>query len=104
VGVRSAQRIVAARRHTTLRWEHLKKMGVVMKRAQYFLTVGEHKPRLLEHDPNQVRLRLIAPARKRDAVPQLDLFAAPVTRLPAPPRPDQAVRWPAAGAPVTQAA
>ncbi len=82
VGVRSAQRIVAARRHQALRWEHLKKMGVVMKRAQYFLTVGEHRPRLLEHDPNQVRLRLIAPSRKRDAVPQLDLFAAAAGRPP----------------------
>ncbi len=82
VGVRSAQRIVAARRHQVLRWEHLKKMGVVMKRAQYFLTVGEHKPRLLEHSPEQVRLRLIAPSRKRDAVPQLDLFAAAAGRPP----------------------
>jgi putative DNA modification/repair radical SAM protein len=91
VGVRSARRIVSARRHAPLRWEHLQKMGVVMKRAQYFLTVGAHKPRLLEHDPNQVRLRLMSRTRKEAAVPQLDLFAAPVTRLapaeraPAPP-------------------
>lgn len=40
VGVRSAQRIVRSRRQGTLRTEDLKKLGVVMKRAQYFLTAG----------------------------------------------------------------
>ena len=40
VGVHSAKRIVAARRTTTLRFSDLKKLGVVMKRAQYFLTCG----------------------------------------------------------------
>ena len=38
VGVKSAQRIVQARRHGTLRFEDLKKMGVVLKRAGWFLT------------------------------------------------------------------
>ena len=33
VGVKSAQRIVQARRHGTLRFEDLKKMGVVLKRG-----------------------------------------------------------------------
>ncbi len=38
VGVTSAQRIVAARRHARLTHEHLKKLGVVMKRARWFIT------------------------------------------------------------------
>lgn len=38
IGVKSAQRIVAARRHSTLEFEHLKKMGIVLKRAIYFIT------------------------------------------------------------------
>ncbi len=38
VGVRSAQRIVAARRTGSLDYAGLKKLGVVLKRAQYFLT------------------------------------------------------------------
>ncbi|MCM1046217.1 MAG: putative DNA modification/repair radical SAM protein [Candidatus Gastranaerophilales bacterium] len=38
VGVKSAKRIVAARRSGNLSFEHLQKMGVVMKRALYFIT------------------------------------------------------------------
>lgn len=41
IGVKSAQLIVASRRHGKLNSEHLKKMGVVMKRAQYFITCHE---------------------------------------------------------------
>ena len=38
VGVRSAQRIVSARRTGSLDFAGLKKLGVVLKREQYFLT------------------------------------------------------------------
>lgn len=38
VGTKSAMRIVAARRQAILRFEDLKKLGVVLKRAMYFLT------------------------------------------------------------------
>lgn len=38
IGVRSAQRIVAARRSGSLDFPSLKKLGVVLKRAQYFIT------------------------------------------------------------------
>ncbi len=38
IGVNSAKRIIAARRSNSLDFEHLKKMGVVMKRAVYFIT------------------------------------------------------------------
>lgn len=38
IGVRSARRIVIARQHTKLTFEHLKKMRVVLKRAKHFLT------------------------------------------------------------------
>ncbi len=40
VGVVSARRILAARRARPLRIEDLPKLGVVMKRAQYFLTAS----------------------------------------------------------------
>jgi putative DNA modification/repair radical SAM protein len=40
IGVRSAQRIAAARRVCSLSFENLKKMGVVLKRARYFITCG----------------------------------------------------------------
>jgi putative DNA modification/repair radical SAM protein len=72
VGVRSARRIVAARRHGAVRWEHLHAMGVVLKRAQHFLTVPEHRPRLLHRDPWLVRDRIVG--ARLPAAPQLSLF------------------------------
>ena len=38
IGVKSAQRIVRARRNGRLDFDHLKKIGVVLKRALYFIT------------------------------------------------------------------
>jgi len=40
VGVNSAMRIMTARRTTTLSFDGLKSLGVVLKRAQYFITCG----------------------------------------------------------------
>lgn len=40
IGVKSAQRIVQARRSSRLDFTHLKKIGVVLKRALYFITCG----------------------------------------------------------------
>ena len=40
IGVRSAQTIVASRRYGSLTFDDLKKMRVVLKRAQYFITCG----------------------------------------------------------------
>ena len=52
VGVKSARRIVAARRFGSLRFEDLKKMGVVLKRALYFITCSGRMmyPTRLEED------------------------------------------------------
>jgi len=41
VGVKSARLIVASRRYGKLTLEHLRKMGVVTKRAKYFITCNE---------------------------------------------------------------
>ncbi len=40
IGVRSAKRIISARRYQILDYDGLKKMGVVLKRAAYFITCG----------------------------------------------------------------
>lgn len=40
IGPKSAGRIVNARRYGSISFEHLKKMGVVLKRAHYFITCG----------------------------------------------------------------
>lgn len=52
VGVKSAQRIVAARRSTSLTFADLKKLGVVLKRALYFITCNGRMmyPTKLEED------------------------------------------------------
>jgi putative DNA modification/repair radical SAM protein len=75
IGKRSADRIVAARRHGLVRWDDLRKMGVVLKRAQYFIALPEHRPRLLDKDPTAVRQRIAAGLGK-GAAPQMNLFAA----------------------------
>lgn len=38
IGPKSAMRIVKSRRSSHLSFEHLKKIGVVLKRAKYFIT------------------------------------------------------------------
>lgn len=40
IGPKSAGRIVNTRRYGSISFEHLKKMGVVLKRAHYFITCG----------------------------------------------------------------
>ncbi len=40
IGVKSAQKIIKARRGCTLTFEHLRKMNVSLKRALYFITCG----------------------------------------------------------------
>ncbi len=74
LGVRSAQRIVTARRHGRLRWEHLRRLGVVLKRARYFITLPGHRMHLLDRDPAFVRRRLTQAAPEKPV--QLTLFGA----------------------------
>lgn len=52
VGVKSARRIIAARRSGSLHFEDLKKLGVVLKRALYFITCNGRMmyPTKLEED------------------------------------------------------
>lgn len=52
IGVKSARKIVQARRHGNLTFDHLKKIGVVLKRALYFITCSGKMmyPTKLEED------------------------------------------------------
>ena len=77
VGIVSARRILAARRNGRLHVEDLKKLGVVMKRAQYFLTVGGRMPDGLRFTPDSVLRNLIAaeqPSLPQAEPVQLSLF------------------------------
>ena len=68
LGVRSAQRIVTARRCGPLTFEGLKRLGVVLKRAQYFLTCGGRMMPGLRCSPEGVYRRLAG--LEREALPQ----------------------------------
>ena len=79
IGVRSARRILTARRVGPLTFEGLKKLGVVLKRAQYFLTCsGRMLPRLSRVKPDSVLRQMVAlerPLLAGDVPEQLSLFA-----------------------------
>jgi predicted DNA-binding helix-hairpin-helix protein len=47
VGVKSARKMIAGRRFSKLREEHLKKIGVIWKRAQFFISCAGMKKKLL---------------------------------------------------------
>jgi putative DNA modification/repair radical SAM protein len=76
IGVRSAQRIVLARRGTRLGELDLKKLGVVLKRAKYFLTAGGRYLGGIKLDAPGLVERLLAPAKRPARLDQLELFAA----------------------------
>lgn len=69
IGVRSATLIVNARRQSRITSENLKKMGVVMKRAKYFITCGElQSPCVTDVSPEHVRRLLTSCDKKRNAL------------------------------------
>lgn len=76
IGVRSAQRIVQARRGTRLGEVELKKLGVVLKRAKYFLTAGGRYLGGIRLDGPRLMERMLAPPRRPARLDQLELFAA----------------------------
>ena len=77
IGVKSAHKIVQSRRFQALRREHLKKIGVVWKRAQYFLICADRDFRTLGFDPVVIRRQVIHGQRAGRHVDtqQLSLFA-----------------------------
>ena len=74
VGVKSARKIVAARRFAKLRLDNLKKIGVVLKRARWFITALDRDFKHLNLYPELVRKQLLMPASNKVAINQLNLF------------------------------
>ena len=81
VGLKSAQRILAARRRRRLGREQLARMGVVMKRARYFLALPEspaghsmqNSQSIQDLGPDSVR-SILTRGMKRQGAAQLSLF------------------------------
>ena len=66
IGVKSAKLILAARRYAALGSDQLKKIGVVMKKARYFITCRELPLRTVQElTPEAVRRQLISGKRRQ---------------------------------------
>ena len=77
IGIISARRILTARRTRSIQIEDLKKLGVVMKRAQYFLTASGKAAEGLRFSPDSLLRNLIAaeqPSLPQPEMAQLSLF------------------------------
>lgn len=80
VGVQSAQRIIAARKFSNLNYGHLTKIGVVMKRARYFMVNTDLRIPVSGMLPDTLRRQiLLADKNKKTSQPdtQLKLFSFP---------------------------
>ena len=76
VGTKSAQLILMARKHNRLNSSHLKKMGVVMKRAQFFITCNELRSQNIQDLKPEIVRQLLLEKKPMgsDAAVQLKLF------------------------------
>ena len=81
LGVKSARRIVAVRKQGSLTFDGLKKMGVVLKRARYFITCSGRTEFPVKLDQDHITSALLGEERRaawdiahRDSYRQLSLF------------------------------
>lgn len=75
IGVKSAKKIVSARKFGGLRAEHLKKIGIIWKRAKYFVACADKDFKLLGWKPAAIRDQITStPLKKKYATNQLSLF------------------------------
>ncbi|KJF44660.1 putative DNA modification/repair radical SAM protein [Draconibacterium sediminis] len=77
VGVQSAQKIILARKHRRLNSLHLKKLGIVMKRAKYFITCNELPSPGMGWEPQRLKHKLLCEMNskyKKSLDTQLKLF------------------------------
>ena len=72
IGVTSAKHIVMTRKYSTIRYEHLKKLGIVIKRAKYFITVNGEFLGFKKENPELIRNALME--KEKMLVEQLKLF------------------------------
>ena len=72
IGVTSALKIIKARKYNILRYEHLKKLGIILKRAKYFITVTGEYHGFRKEKPDYIRSRLIE--GEKPAIYQMKLF------------------------------
>ncbi|MBF1206133.1 MAG: putative DNA modification/repair radical SAM protein, partial [Fusobacterium periodonticum] len=72
IGVTSAKRIVMTRKYSTIRYEHLKKLGIVIKRAKYFIVANGEFLGFKKENPELLRNALME--KEKMVTEQLRLF------------------------------
>jgi len=87
IGVQSAQRIIEARKFRTLTTQHLTKIGVVMKRAKYFIVSNELPSSVFDLPSETLRKQILLGEKSKNKSrtdTQLKLFLfGEVIQLPA---------------------
>lgn len=76
IGIRSAQKIITARKFSHITWDHLKKIGIAVSRAKYFIYDG-HITDTKEWQPMQIKQLILSGSEskyKPNFTPQLKLF------------------------------
>jgi putative DNA modification/repair radical SAM protein len=77
IGVQSAQKIVAARAFRKLNWEQLKKLGIAMNRARYFITCNSPQFERRDLTGTAIKQYILAESQSKyikNSTVQLNLF------------------------------
>jgi putative DNA modification/repair radical SAM protein len=77
IGLQSAQKIVSARKFGKLSWEQLKKIGVALNRAKYFITCNSTRFERRDLTGNAIKQYILAQSSSKylkNSVTQLNLF------------------------------
>ena len=77
IGMQSAHKIVAARKFQKLGWDHLKKIGVAINRAKYFITCSSHQFERRDLSAMKIKQFILSGSSGKylkAAQPQLSLF------------------------------
>ena len=73
IGVKSAKLIVVSRRYARLGATQLKRMGIVMKKAQYFITCHE-LPHFTVHEAKPENIRRLLTQNNRKKIDEKQLI------------------------------
>lgn len=77
IGLKSTSKILQARKFRKLNWEHLKKIGIAMNRAKYFITCDSREKELKELSSEKLKQIIIQQSAgkfKKDISAQLSFF------------------------------
>lgn len=74
IGVKSAMKIVKSRLYQRLNLDHLQRMGVVVKRAKFFITCPGIQERHKDYETTRLRQLILAGDTAARLSPQLNLF------------------------------